>query len=235
MYIYLTFNPNTFFNNMDYDTAINLIWDAGFEDVLSHEEFLQYISSLDPDLDITSTWDDVNKFLIIKIKIRGGYAKVILKSVPYNSLIWYDDDFISLSRPVNFARRMIGQGMYNTPVFPHFPPGKYYRDKVGQLKDDEGYTLKEMDGIAFDHDANMIGYDPKVYPFAPTSEQIEQAKINIFTDEMMNAHQIIHNYVPIQPMKHIRTKRKIDQIGSRRPASEWEIDEYLRNYKGPGS
>lgn len=231
---------------MNYDQAINLIWDAGFDGTFTLQSFYEYMTTIDPNLDITvdNVSNQHNDFLIIKIKIIGGYVKITLRfehAEFLSFLHWHNDEFIEEEDEYDDRddpHLFDGEGMYEPvdeiPIYPHLPPGRFYRDKVGHLKDDEGHILKEMDGIAFDNDTNVIGYDPKVYPSAPTSEQIEQAKLNIFTDEMMNSHEIIRNYVPYQRRKHIRTKRKINQIGSQRPASEWEIDEYLRNYKGPG-
>lgn len=178
-------------------------------------------------------------------QIREGIAFARFRSVS----ITQDegDDLIStylaetelFPEPIS-RKRLRGSGMYDyddsndIPIYPHFAPGLYYRDKSGQLKDDEGHNLKEMDGIAFDNDANVIGYDPKVYPVPPTQLQIQQAKNNILTDHMMNAHEIIHNYEsPPIPRKHIRTTRNVNKIGTRH-ASDWEIDEYIRNYKEPG-
>lgn len=227
---------------MNYDQALNLVFNTGFtdSDYVKTEDIVDALTPYAEDIELR---DQANgsRMLIILIPVVGGYAEIKLKTfmdrfLGYLVSKWYDDDFIS---DEDDDVHYVGQGMYESSdqikVFPHFPPGRFYRDKVGRLMDDEGHILKEMDGIAFDDDGNVIGYDPKVYPIAPTSEQIQQTKLNIFTDEMMNAHDIIRNYEPVTPLKIIRSKRKINQIGSRHVPSEWEIDEYIRNYKGPGS
>ena len=105
--------------------------------------------------------------------IQGGTGFIVFHNVeimrrnPHRTMSnTYIGDFLFIPNPPpNPRKRFRGQGMYEEiPLFPYHPPGLYYRDSSGQLFDEEGNVLKESDGIAFDKDYNVIGYDMKMYP-----------------------------------------------------------------------
>lgn len=179
--------------------------------------------------------------------IRGGigfivfYSVIVTRRNPHRTMVnTHLADYLFIPNPSR--KRLRGQGMYDEiPLFPHHLAGEYYRDNVGQLFDKYGNPLKENDGIAFDKDDNVIGYDVKVYPTAPTSEQIQQSLINLTTDREQSIYDFITNYEEFKPMRIPRTRRRaIGSFATRWSPTRWskyesDADEYIRKYTGLGS